>query len=177
MVKFKPGRRYVVAPRLEPLRELGYLSRLPEINGYSLTDAGRRLRDAWRGEFGPLDCDALLRAGLSRSFLTAEGVDDATPATFDALAEGIEAAPESLLVEKGEAALAPLVAWIQWSLLDRGQHAWIDDAHALSLARGVRTDPRGSFELKRDEHVDGVNLAWTPRSDAAEGDPKHLERK
>lgn len=164
------GRRFVVLPRLEPLRELGYLGRVPEHPGYVLTEAGERLRTVLRGQFAQAHADDLLVEGLSRCFFAAEGVHDAAPAGFHALVQGIDSTPEPLLVTKDEVPLSPFVAWLQWSLRDRGLYEWVDDALAASLVRGVRTDPRGSFELKRAEHVGALNLAWRPRAFVAKGD-------
>jgi hypothetical protein len=159
------GHRMIAVPRLEPLRELGYLARVPASPGYALTQAGERMRDILKQRYAEADAETLLAKGLSRCFFAAEGVGDAQPAEFDVLVAGIEEAPEALVVTEGEVPLSPLVSWIQWSLLQRGQQIWIDDELAAKLARAHQTDVRGSFELKRDERVGRLNLAWKPRKD------------
>jgi hypothetical protein len=137
------GRRTIVSSRLELLRELGYCARLPSVAGYRLTERGERLRGALRGDFAERDADELLRAGLSRCYLLGEGVKSAPAASFDALVEGFRLCPEGLRVADDEAPLAPLVAWIQWSLLQQGPPFWLDDAR-IPFGRIRRAQPNRS---------------------------------
>lgn len=163
------GRSYIVWPRLEPLRELGYLRRettSPRATGYALTETGSRLRDVLNTAFANDTADELLKQGLSRCFLLAESRQHPSPATFDDLIEGLSASPESLHVTSGEVPLSPFVTWLQWSLFKHTEPKWVDDALAASLARDNQQDPRGSFALKRAQRVDELNLAWTPRESA-----------
>lgn len=158
------GRRFIVLPRLEPLRELGYLGRVRERAGYVITIAGERMREALNTTWGGRSADELLDEGLSRCFLAGEGLIPGAPAGFDALRDALVAAPRELLVSDDSAPLSPLVAWMQWRLLDQGHTEWIDDALVEATVSQVRDDLRGSFELVRGEHVNARNLAWRPRS-------------
>jgi len=157
------GRRNIVFPHLEPLRELGYLERLEGISGYGLTDSGVRLVEGLKQNiYASRDADALLRNGLSRCFLVGEGVSDPQPAGYQDLRTGVDDSPESLAVVSGEVPLTPFIAWLQGRLVGGRVKKWIDDKLARAIVQHPNNDGSGHFEIKRDEEVHGVNLVWRP---------------
>ncbi len=155
------ARNGLVYPYLEPLRDLAYLKHeeMGGQSGYRLTDSGVRLRHALRSEQG--DANTLLKSGLSRVFLAAEGIADQHPSGAQVLARVLRSLLPELMVSENEAPLEPTVLLAQAYLVAEEPGAFIDLEHAHALLQQVQDRSAGKIFLKRGQSIGNLNIAWT----------------
>ncbi|HSN99586.1 MAG TPA: hypothetical protein VLS89_14930, partial [Candidatus Nanopelagicales bacterium] len=143
-----------VYPLLEPLRELGYLTRLRQERAvrYVLTPAGAHLRAALRRDDDDTDATVLLKQRFSRMFIEAElsgrEIDMAHPGLTEIRAT-LLGLPRSLLGATGfEAPLEPVVLLTQVRLLRDRPGAWVELAPTADLLGELARVTEGRIGLK-----------------------------
>ena len=153
-------------PILEPLRELGYATRV-ESGGdggqYVLTQRGAALAAAVRGGgYARGSAESILRESLATLFSTAEGNAVAVDATLEPIRQTLVGLPDMLLGGTlSEAPLEPVVLMTEARLLNTGASTCVEvrSTHALLQLLGRRTG--GQVALKQGRMAWEANVAWT----------------
>ena len=149
----------VLWPRLEPLRELGYIVRGDTPGAYSLSDAGRLVKD-WLTANAEMRAGIVIESHLPQLHAAGEGLTLIQPAGPEALRHVLRSLPPTLTSGGTAAPIESVALLVHDRFLTTGEGGWATPEQIRALVHSLAARSDGIITLQNAGTQLAANVAW-----------------
>ena len=149
----------VLWPRLEPLRELGYLDCGDTAGSYRLSGLGLPVKE-WLRENAELGGNDLVGRFLPQLHAAGEGMELGEAAGPEALRYALRGLPAALTSGGTAAGIEPIALLVHSHFLETGDGGWTSPEHLRALVRRLAKHSEGMITLQNAGSQLAANVAW-----------------